>query len=512
MKKAVLSGLRFWVCLGITFIASFQFLLPMPAVASGTTVKLSLSQALSMALERNEDIQESFRRIPVAEASVMASKGEYDLNTFATARYGRFNSLSTSDYGPTDLTNAARSYGRLDTGLRQRVPTGGTLSAYYTYSNERRIGAFGQGRNFDKNYVTLEFAQSLLKGIGDKEVRGAIESAMLAVKDSEEGRSLVVSQVSLEVVRAYWILDMAQNNLAVSKEILQMAKEVLRREEVRLSQGISQGVDVDRALMAVKQREYTVLQYERDAAVAQERLALLLNYPNYSNRVKFVPVTTLKTVVEKLPDEQASFNLAMQNRYELKQLAILLQQLGIEYDVNTNKLLPVLDVNVGVTTSHGNDYLRSGENFKDTDEQGSWFAGLTVTFPLQNREARGNVRKTEQMIRIANDRIHKMGRNVQTEVRETLHNLVLARDGIVVAQKAYESAQQTVRGELKRFEMGGVNNRDLLASHDSLGKEKINYHMAVVNYNISVAEYNYACATLMDKYLIRVSKDKAWIQ
>ena len=137
-----------------------------PALAED--VRLPLSKAIAVALERNEDIQESYRRITAARASVMSAKGAYDLNVFNTTRYGKFNSLSQSDYSPTDLANATKSYLRTDTGLRQRVPTGGTLSAYYTTTNERLLGAYGLRKDRNKNYLTVEFAQSLLKGVADK--------------------------------------------------------------------------------------------------------------------------------------------------------------------------------------------------------------------------------------------------------------------------------------------------------------------------------------------------------
>lgn len=514
MRRQLLFFLKrsacFVLCLCALTVALF---LPGPSVAAEhAPLRLTLAQAISLALEHNEDIRESFRRLSAAEASVMSSKGAYDLNVFSSSRYGRFNSLSSADYPGSNVSNAAESYNRVDTGIRQRVPTGASLSAYYTYTNERMLGMYGQPRKAHKNYLTIELAQSLLKGIGDKEYRGAIENALLAVEESEEGKSLIVSQVTLEVIRSYWMLDVAHYNIAVSERILEMAQEVLRREEVRHRQGLSQGVDVERARMAVKQREYTLLQFERDLAVAQERFALLLNNPDYESGMNIVPASPLNTTVGKIPGEQDSFTSALNKRYELKQLAILLKQLDIEYDINSNKLLPSLDLNVGFTTSNGNDYLRSAENFKDTSEEPSWFVGVTFSYPLQNREARGRLDNTKQLIGIAEGRMSKARRSVETEVREALHNLVLARDGIPVAQAALEAAQSTLNGETKRFEMGQVNNRDLLASHDSLGREDIILHTSIVNYNIALAEYYYACALLLDKYQIVVDKENAYLR
>jgi outer membrane protein TolC len=481
-------------------------------VARDSGLSLSLVQAIQTALQNNEDIKESFKRVKAAEAGVMAAKGGYDLNAFSNARYGRFNGLTNNDYRPSQQFNAAKSYARIDSGLRQRVPTGGTLSAYHTYAHESLLGYGNDRHNLDRNYLTLEFTQSLLKGIGDKELRGAIETAMLSVSDSIEAKKLLISQVVLEVIRAYWTLELSVENLKIAQETLSMAKRSLARERTRFAEGISQGVDVDRASLAVRQREYVVLQYERDIAVSRERLAMLINHPDYNKGMTLNTLSTPIAKVRPMPDKVASLQTALTNRHELKQIAILLKQLGIEFDINTNKLLPVLDVTAGMTTSNGNDTLRSAEQFKDTDERHSWFVGGAFAFPLQNREARGNRERTSFLIRIANDRLQKTTRQVDTELNEVLHNLVLARDGIPVARTAMESARKTLAGELHRFEMGGVNNRDLLAAQDALGQQKINYQAAIANYNVALAEYEHVCATLLDWLHITVNEESASIR
>ncbi len=488
-------------------LAAIALCCPSVAAAAGDVRRLSLEQALTLALANNEDIQEGYGRVRVSEATVTTARGAYDLNLFSTNQYGRFTSLSARDY---DLPqNATKSFLRTDTGVRQRVPTGATLSAYYTHTSESMLGIAGGNRRQNKNYATIEFVQSLLRGIGDKEQQGAIKNALLSVEDSVAARSLVVSQVTLDIVRAYWTLWLANKNHSISKEVLAMAQEVLRREGVRLDEGISQGVDVDRARMAVEQRQYTVLQCERDIAVAQEQLMLLINDPDYISTMTIVPVTPLDMKIIAQPNASAAKNMALNRRYELQQLVIILEQLGIEYDINNNKLLPTLDLSAGFTTSNGNNTIREADNFKDTNKDGSWFVGVMFTVPLQNREASGEVQKTSSLMRIAGDRLNRTKRSVETEVQDALHNLTLARNGIPVAKSAFDSARQTVAGELKRFEMGGVNNRDLLASHDALGREELNYNMAIVNYNITLAEYDYACAMLLDRFGIEVGNEYA---
>jgi outer membrane protein TolC len=63
-----------------------------------------------------------------------------------------------------------------------------------------------------------------------------------------------------------------------------------------------------------------------------------------------------------------------------------------------------------------------------------------------------------------------------------------------------------------RFELGSVNNRDLLSSQDALGREEITLYSAIVNYNIALAQYNYACSMLLEKCNINVTEHGASIQ
>lgn len=483
-----------------------------PLTASGA--QLTLEHALRSALANNESITESVHRVGAAEAAVTTARGPYDLTLFANERYSAYESLSPRAYNNAYNYNAAKSFRQREIGARQRVITGGTLSVYYTHSDERRFGINDEPDVRNKDYLTVEFVQSLLRGLGDMQEQGAIKNALLSVDNSLLERKIVISQVTLETIRAYWGLVLATESLAVSREIEAMAREVLRREKERLEMGLSRGVDVDRASLAVEQRRYTVLQHERDVAVARERLCLVTNLPAETTGKDFLPADKLaepKGVVI-VPDTNEAKLLALEHRDELRQIEILLKQINVDYDVAKNSALPSLDLAVGFTTSNGNSYLRSAENFRDTDSRGSWYIGVSVSFPLENREARGTIQRQSRLRSIATEQLTQTFRRIAEEVQETLHNLALAKHGIPVAREALRSAQLTMDGEVERFEMGVVNNRDLLASHDALGREKISYYSALTNYQITLAEYAYATGELLEAHAIRVSNDSVEMQ
>lgn len=474
--------------------------------AWGKDIRISLVDAIKSALAHNEVVTKSIYRIAEAEASVTTAKSPYDTTAYTNVRRSAFNNLSANSLSTP--SNATRSYNQSDVGVRQRVPTGGSLAAYYTHNIDERLGYAGGSKTGTKNYITLEFTQSLLRGLGDSEQRGAIEKALLSVENRQLERELLVSQVVLEVIRTYWGLVLSQESLAVGKEITAMAREVLRKEKARLKEGLSRGVDVDRAFLAVKQREYTVLQQERDVAIARERLQFILNEPRARTGAQLNPAAALTDVSKNLviPSAIDTKALAIQRRIEIKQITLLLKQIRIDLSTAKNMLLPYLDVSTGVTSSYANTYLRSGENFRDTDKSGSWFVGLSFNYPLQNSEARGNLDKQTQLMRITNEQLNRTFRQIAEQVQESLHNLTIAKQSIPVAREALNAAERTLRGEMERFEMGVVNNRDLLISHDALGREKISYLTSLANFRITQAEFEFATAALLQKYTITVDK------
>jgi len=167
--------------------------------------------------------------------------------------------------------------------------------------------------------------------------------------------------------------------------------------------------------------------------------------------------------------------------------------------------LPNLDLALGYTTTHGNNVLRSADYFKDTRRHGSWYVGLSLSFPLQNRAALGEKARNTELLRVAGERLSLTQRGILAEVQETISNLELAHAGIPVAWHALESARETVKGEEERFNIrGGIGNRDLLASHDALGHTEITWQTAVAHYHIALAEHQFARAALLDRYRIRI--------
>ncbi len=497
-----------YTLLGILAVGSS---LCMPHVASAAgDVEVSLVEAIDTALRNNEDIKESFSKVASSEAMVTMAEGAYDLTLYNEFRYGRYQGLEQDDYLITELTNFATDYMRNDLGISQRIATGATLKMYYTHIRENRLNLVASLPAYEiQNYFTVELAQSLLKGVGDKANQGAIKDALLSVQDSKEERSIVVSQVALSVIQSYWSLAIARNNYEVSEKILKMAQEVYRRELVRFDEGLSQGVDVQRARMAVDQRKFILNQYQRDISVAEEQLQFLMNSPTIADSDTIIPVSPLLVDVRAIPDQIESEESALMQRNELRQLGIMLDKLNIEHDVKTNNLMPQLDIVLGYTTSQGNDYLRGAESFKGTPSEDSWYAGVTFSYPLQNRAAKGSLLQTEKLMLIAKDRVNKTRRSIVTEVENVIHNLYMAKNGIPIAKQALEAAKRVVSGERTRFEMGGINNRDLLASHDSLGREEMSYFIALAQYNMALAEYNYAVGDLLETYKISISDEEA---
>lgn len=466
---------------------------------------LSISQAITLALEHNQEIANANYQVSAAQAGVQGAEGHYDTTLFGSDKYAAYTHLTADDY-PVAM-NYAKDYNRADAGVRQRFNTGSVLSMYYT--NER-TGKISAPNYSDKpshlDYVTFELTQSLLKGLGDKEGRGAIEKAKLAAQNSREGYVASTNQFVANLIQEYWVLCLAKQNVKAADSSYQMAKELLQRDKKRLASGLAQESDISRAEAAMLARQYTLDQYKRDVLVMEDRIKQLLNTPDLpqGEEVRIAPTDKPQSQAMGVPATKQAVDTALAQRSEIRQVKNMLTQAGIEIGIAENNTLPTLDLSLGYRVNGSTDELENADNYSRVKGKDGLEAGLSFSYPIQNNTAESALSQAQIQRQIANELVSKTEGAVRNDVLQALHNLDLAEAAIPTTRQAYEASQQTVKGELQRFELMQVSNRDLLAAQDTLTRDELTYNKAVVDYNIARAQYQAAIGALLNDYHVDV--------
>ena len=478
-------------------------LVPKPQAApKNGDVPMTLAEAIRLALVNNQDIQTTGFDPLLAETDLVKATAVYDPSVFLNNNFGRTDRpiQSTLDTGAIQKGAFIEDTYGMQGGLKQHVASGGTFSIYqeanFLNTNSKLVVP-------DPQWATrfnVELAQPLLKGFGDYMNRGAIRVANLNEKVSLQDFRQKVMEVTSKIVAAYWQLSFDREAARIARRSLEQAQEVLRREQTRKGRGLANEMDTARALSAVGSRQADVIRAENRARNDSDNLKRLLHAPEFplDGDATLIPADKPRFFVLDV-DRAGAMSRALARRPEIDRArsAIAINQVRI--DVADRERLPKLDAALKYTMNSLAPEFHDSLRDQNPGQRISWSAGVEFELPIGNRATIADYRRRiieyEQSLRDANTLVDQVLGEVSAAVRAVLQG----RDEIESTLQAKTAADQLVRAEFARFELGGVSNDELLRSQDTQAAAERDYLMALLNFNLSLTELARSTGTLMEE-------------
>jgi len=464
---------------------------PLPLSTSGVelpqgpeTVRLSLFDAIRHGLENNQEIQVVAFTPQQAQEGLADAESVFDPEFFTDGTYRRDPNLQSS------VTRVVMEDDSLvQTGIRKPLSTGGSVSGALALSYGDLLNA-----ELDRTYrytfaPTLEIRQPLLKNIGGREEKAAIKIANYQMGISKEEFRRKVIDIATRISKSYWQLYLLRDYVVIDRQNFDMAEEVYRRETVRVMEGLSQQLDVERARSRAESRRGNLINSQERIRVSMDRLKLLINWSNVNidSHVNISP--TDKPNTESLDvNEKEVVEKAFQHRPELLQAKQRLSIRKVEEDLSRHLKLPTLDVFGRYAVSgYGREFSNAVDDTAFNDED-SWAAGLNFEYPIGNRSVEAKARRKKLERRQSEKQVARLRNQIKQEIKEVLSAIGYAKGKINSTQIARESARNVVEGEFARFEIGQTTNVELLRAQDLLAATSRSYIRAIVDYNIALAE------------------------
>ena len=481
---------------------------PAPAAASAEAkpaaeapVNLTLLEALHYALRGNHEIQIAAYEPLRAGADVSIAQAVFDPTVFFTNNFGRTDRpiQSLLDTGEVREGALVEDTWDFQGGARQPFLTGGTFSLFQNLSYLDTNSTLTFPNPQYRAGLTAELKQPLLKGLGAVVNRAAIRVANLNADVSYEQFRRKVIEVVADVTALYWQMVYEGELVRIDRESLDLAQEVLRREEVRFRQGISKEVDVARAQAAAGGRQTRLVRSEVRLQNTVERLKLLLNAPEVplDSEVIVVPAERLAYRVTDVVRSEA-VSKALAHRPDLAGARKAIEANQVRVDAARHDRLPKLDSVLRYTMNGLNTDLGNAMADQHLTDPFSWVAGLEFEMPIGNRAANAEHRKRRfeyQQSLLDADLI--ASRAIQ-EVNVAVRTVNTARAEVDAARRARDAAAATVKGENVRFELNQVANQDLLIAQDVLAAAERDYLESVLNFNLALTELGRAQGTLLE--------------
>ncbi len=416
----------------------------LPTICAAETRVLTLDQAISIAMEKNRDIEKA--------------------REYARYVHGKYVEERAAALPQLSLNG----------------------SAYISKDASQEVGGFPAQRQFVRA-VDLTLSQPLYTW---GKLNAAIRAAEVGLKTADEQLRLYRQAAYRDVVAAYYDIQLARELHLLAQENRAQRQRHQDEAKRKFDAGVATDYDVLAAEVAVENAQPEVIRSENSIRMARERLRFLL-----AIGVDEIDVTgSLETpaVTRPLP---ASYDEAVQtagkHRPELSDLRL---RLGIYDELVTIAAAedkPRLDLKGGV----GWHWANMNDPGPSLEVDGAaWNVGLFVTFPFfDGLRTSGKVTQARSDLRTKQIEEAKLVESIALEVRQAEFSyreageIVKALSGTVkqagrlvqMAEKGYEFGVK-IRLEVDDAQLNLLQARSNLArAHRDLNVAQVNYLWAV---------------------------------
>lgn len=478
-------------------------------------IRLSLDQAIGLALSNNQDLNVSVNEAEASRFVVLQNVGIFDPLVAANATLSHREDPASSALVGAEVNERDD----LDLGLSvsQYLPTGGTYTlGLGTNRVETNSTFFFVNPSFTSG-LTLSINQPLLRNFGRDASTWLIRTAR-NTQDARYQDFIRDVQATVNAVeQAYWDLVYALANLEVKKESQRISSDLNRITRIKIDVGSLAPIDIVQTEVGIATAEQEIIIAEDQIGDAQDRMKRLLNVDSGRWSTPIVPTDDVKVAETKVLLEEGT-SAALSRRPELIAANAVLDSQRLQYEFYVDQTLPQLDLvgSYGYTGLTGtfidpdtgaviqrSNLVDSYDRVLDADFP-NWSVGLVFSYPLGNRAARGRKGEAKYLWEASKAGYTALEQNILVEVRDAARAIDTASRSIVAAGKARELAERNLDAERKKFDNGMTTSFQVTEIQRDLSLARTNELQALAVYRKAVAAYHYAIADILDWKGIRI--------
>ena len=451
---------------------------------AGTPKQTSLPDLLQVAVRLAPSLQSAKLDIEIAEAQIQQTWARRDWLFRAQAN----GSFTQAGLVAGVAVGNTRRYG-FSADVSRMIPTGGTVGLHIQSGYAKTTGTGFGDSTYWNDQISLELTQPLLRGRGRYLYDANEARARLSRDAAVLGRRLAALETVQVIVSAYWDLVLAQRQIAITQASLDLARERLRITEIGANGGKIAPAEIPAVQQIIATREEEVLGGE--LAVLDRSITL-----RRSVGMSIEPGDIGLRVATELDTQDQGWTLAalLEKAYAASpELATLAKQEAgatIEIEVTENGLLPQLDLALSFgptgtddnTTEGGAKFGTAAANtFKFSELAGA--ATLTFTQSLHRDDVKGRARE----LRLGRDKLRVNVIDIKAQIAQTLARAVaqieLAKRRVVLSQRAIDLANENIRIETDRFNLGKATNFDVLNRQEELRQAELRKAQALIDWH-----------------------------
>ena len=457
---------------------------PKEKVTAGGPLRISITDALLMALENNSSLLVQQYAPEIQRTFEQEELAVFDPDLMASVSQNNVKAQTTPRPGLGSFSSDSRAF-NAGVALQQYLPTGGTLVV--DAGTDILNGSFLQ-EPFVSSRLGISATQSLLRGFGPKVALATLNQAQIDTKTSQYELRGFAESLAAQTEQTYWNYALTEKKIKIYEESLAIAKKQMEETQERIRVGALAPSELPAAEAEIALRQEDLINARSNLVQMQLNLVRLLNpsSPEMWDR-KIVIQTPPVSPLVKLDEVEPHVELAMRMRPDLNQAKLQLQRDELELVKTKNGLLPKLDLfvtlgNTGFANSFGQSVRKIGGRNYDV------LAGLNFELPPVNRAARArDVRATFTRDQ-AKEAIKNMIQLVEVDVRSAYQEIIRSQEQVTATAVTRKLQEEKLHAETEKFRVGKSTTLLVAQAQRDLLSSRLDEVSAVVAYLNSFIE------------------------
>ena len=490
---------------------------------------LTMNDLINLILQNNLDIGVN-RLSPLSSQYLI--EGMYRLfepTLHLQATVNRNTTPSTSILA--GAANPSTLGGAYTVGFSQLLATGTIVGIDASMNRNSSNNNFSTLNPSWQGSVRYSFTQHLGRDYGRVVNTHQIRVAQNNEKLSEIQFERQLIDLVAQAQRSYWDLVFSAEDIKVKQRSVDLAGKTLSDNRIQVQIGTLAPIDIVQAESEVANRRVQFVTSTFTEVQTQDQVKKLITSQGDPGTVlaKLMPMQGVRKpdASDVLPVEQA-IKIALENRPEMKQIQLDLENKKIYYEHTKNQLLPTVDLiasytQIGVAgtkATNTNTFFNAtapvnpdllgglgtalGQVF--SYNYTGYSAGISVQIPLRNRAAQGDSARAATEKRIAENRITAQAQQIALEVRNALTQVDMHKARIEAAQTARELAERRLEAEQKKFDLGASTIRFVLEEQRNVAQAQTDELQSLVNYTKALVDVDRATGMTLKKNNIEIEK------
>ncbi|HSP99935.1 MAG TPA: TolC family protein [Candidatus Dormibacteraeota bacterium] len=513
--------------------------------------EVTLAESIALALEHNTGLRISALNPIAATNLVRKAYSQFDPELYGNTSKQRTNTpvqtispfTSADQFANSSDLSLFSDQVDWNAGVRKRLLTGGILSG--EWDNAQLSSNPTVVNLVNPDYVTtlnLSLSQPLLRDFGWRFALLVVDVAQIGEEQAFQIYKAQVAGLIENVERAYWTYVLAIENVRVEVKGLDLAKELLRQNQSRFNVGSLPRTAVLESEAEVARREADLVTATALERVARDNLRALVNARQNDEDVLIMIEPADKPAVTMTDfNLDDSLRVGYEKRPELLAARLNVDGRQVDRKIAENRLLPRLDLvaSIGLNGLGGTDagliqptpgvtpgqptpvpstfqflpnpqvlggYSRSLELLTD-GRYYQYLVGAQLVIPIDNASAKADYAQAKVNAEAARLDLRQTEENVTLEITQTVNNLKASLRRIEATRVASELAEENVRNQQARYDVGLATTKDLIDFQDRLTQAQREEITALTTYNILLAQLYFSEGTLLDRRNVMLARN-----